>query len=627
MPDTKLKQLIINECSSIPETFELNQLYLTPDTTEEDISNAVKESKEYTDKVVDKAVKSIDLSGYATKTELNTKLSIDTKYGSSLSLTIDDKTYILTAQLKDQDGNVIGTEQTVDLPLETMIVGGSYDEDTKEVVLTLKNGETIRFGVADLVSGLQPTIPDLSEIREGAEKGSTAVQPDDLSEYATKTELNGKQDVISDLSAIRSNAQKGATAVQPDELPTKTSQLTNDSDFTTTTYVKDEINEIRTNCITEIPQDIKLELVDGNLTLKAGSKVYVPNGKNADGSLRFDELVIASDIAYNASSFTGRRTVCLYYNRTNLVTQYTETECFSGTSSPTSKKYMLWYDTTNNLLKSTNDTGSTWNAGNSLPICIINGSTSIDQIFNGFGDIGSTVFALPGVKGLIPNGRNEDGTLKNRELILNKVLINTSGNYTYENAVIAYNGTGLSIISKEDWYYNQYYNTCYQNYIDLGRVGAENGKITSFQPKTPFHAIDYNDFKKLDDETLKYSNFTTTKATASSTASNKNPAVIVKNYYAASTGSWYRVWSDGWIEQGGVGKADSYTAKGTITLLKAFSTNKYCLTLSGGYDTTNNSSVQGYFAHYNKTTTTFSWKLQAGSNYYADTVLWYACGY
>lgn len=39
-----------------------------------------------------------------------------------------------------------------------------------------------------------------------------------------------------------------------------------------------------TNCITEIPQDIKLELVDGTLTLKAGSKVYIPNGFEADGT-------------------------------------------------------------------------------------------------------------------------------------------------------------------------------------------------------------------------------------------------------------------------------------------------------------------------------------------------------
>lgn len=81
-----------------------------------------------------------------------------TKYGSSLSLTINEQTYILTAQLKDQNGDNLGTAQTIDLPLETMVVGAEYDEDTKEVVLTLKNGQTVRFSIADLVSGLQPTL-------------------------------------------------------------------------------------------------------------------------------------------------------------------------------------------------------------------------------------------------------------------------------------------------------------------------------------------------------------------------------------------------------------------------------------------------------------------------------------
>lgn len=92
------------------------------------------------------------------ETQLNNKLSTDTKYGSSLSLTINDQTYILTAQLKDQNGDNLGTAQTVDLPLETMVVGAEYDEDTKELVLTLKNGQTVRFSIADLVSGLQPTL-------------------------------------------------------------------------------------------------------------------------------------------------------------------------------------------------------------------------------------------------------------------------------------------------------------------------------------------------------------------------------------------------------------------------------------------------------------------------------------
>lgn len=81
-------------------------------------------------------------------------LPTDTKYGASLSLTIDSSTFVVTAQLKDQDGNDLGPSQTIDLPLESVVVGGSYDDTTKKVILTLQNGDTIEFSVADLVDGL-----------------------------------------------------------------------------------------------------------------------------------------------------------------------------------------------------------------------------------------------------------------------------------------------------------------------------------------------------------------------------------------------------------------------------------------------------------------------------------------
>ena len=89
---------------------------------------------------------------------LATKLPTSTKYGSSLVLSIDNTTYVMTATLKDQDGNTLGTAQTIDLPLETMVVSGSYDDNTKKIILTLKNGQTVEFSVADLISGLQTEI-------------------------------------------------------------------------------------------------------------------------------------------------------------------------------------------------------------------------------------------------------------------------------------------------------------------------------------------------------------------------------------------------------------------------------------------------------------------------------------
>lgn len=78
-----------------------------------------------------------------------------TKYAAAISLTINSSTFVMTGQLKDQNGDNLGTAQTIDLPLESVVVGGSYNSQTKKVVLTLQNGNTIEFSVADLVSGLQ----------------------------------------------------------------------------------------------------------------------------------------------------------------------------------------------------------------------------------------------------------------------------------------------------------------------------------------------------------------------------------------------------------------------------------------------------------------------------------------
>jgi hypothetical protein len=66
-----------------------------------------------------------------------------------------------------------------------------------------------------------------------------------------------------------------------------------------------------------------------------------------------------------------------------------------------------------------------------LPIAIVTTTgvdskfASIDQVFNGFGYIGPTAFALPNVKVLIPDDINPDGSLKNIEITLDKVVTRT----------------------------------------------------------------------------------------------------------------------------------------------------------------------------------------------------------
>lgn len=79
-------------------------------------------------------------------------------YATSLVLELNSSTYVLTATLKNKNGNILGTPQTIDLPLETMVVSGRYDSQNKNLVLVLDNGQEITIPIGDLISGLQAEI-------------------------------------------------------------------------------------------------------------------------------------------------------------------------------------------------------------------------------------------------------------------------------------------------------------------------------------------------------------------------------------------------------------------------------------------------------------------------------------
>ena len=125
---------------------------------------------------------------------------------------------------------------------------------------------------------------------------------------------------------------------------------------------------------------------------------------------------------------------------------------------------------------------------------------TIIQVFNGFGYIGSTIFALPGVEGLIPNYRNVDGSLNNVEWTCNSVIARTIsgfGNYDY---YLGFNGQGFSLI--RDYLYNQDENINLTQSVSwpstwVGNIRLNSDVITSFKPKTTFQAADYYDVPKL----------------------------------------------------------------------------------------------------------------------------------
>lgn len=181
-----------------------------------------------------------------------------TKYGAFLTLTIDSSTYVVTAILKDQDGNTLGTAQTIDLPLESVVVGGSYDLANKKIILTLQNGNTIDIPVAGLVAGLQSEITAQNKLSADLVDDSTTVNK--FVTASEKTTWNGKQDTLvagtniqiaSDgvtISATNTTYTAGTglnlagtqfsidnTVALKSEIPTDNAQLTNGAGYLTDT--------------------------------------------------------------------------------------------------------------------------------------------------------------------------------------------------------------------------------------------------------------------------------------------------------------------------------------------------------------------------------------------------------
>ena len=273
----------------------------------------------------------------------------------------------------------------------------------------------------------------------------------------------------------------------------------NSTDIPTTEWVHNNTNTMRTNCITYIPQDIQLELNNGTLTLKAGSKVYVPNGVGV-----FNAVTIASDLTKTATYLNNTQGV-VYIKNDNTMDILWIGYTFSGNTIPTSQPYELWYDTVGNLVQYSSDQGSTWTSGHSLPIAVVKGNssgiTSIEQVFNGFGYIGSTVFALPGVKGLIPNGRNTDGTLNNTVTndynTVKTVQVNTTTAKIgmYVSGGLGSQTNGFELNEQENFNYD---NGVLTEALQVASVVVDsNSRITAFSSKTVFHAVDNNDLTTM----------------------------------------------------------------------------------------------------------------------------------
>lgn len=372
----------------------------------------------------------------------------------------------------------------------------------------------------DMTITLTPIPQEISKLSNGTD---TYIIRDDIAREA-----------ISNLSTVATSGSYNDLSNKPDlnvkadiDLSNITSEGKNIANWSTNV----------TNCITEIPQDIKLEFTGSNMILKAGSKVTFGDGTSIT-------INVDKNIPFTITS-ADKYVVCYTKYSNSLTYNRLGSQTASGTTTPTSG-YWMYYNTTD---KKVYDINNGVNAGElSLPLCIFSSDTSsitsIDQVFNGFGYIGSTVFALPGVKGLIPNGRNEDGSLKNIEFTTENVLIRT---FSANIKTVTYITSGGIYVSSQrvfDFEKNAYVENgslVYQT--ELTKVTTDsNGQITLFKPKLSYRAVDYSDSSWLSGlgmPSSKYIDLTLGASGATYTAPAngyfffEKQAGVVGNYYCS----------------------------------------------------------------------------------------------
>lgn len=192
-----------------------------------------------------------------------------------------------------------------------------------------------------------------------------------------------------------------------------------------------------TNCVLEVPQniDIQLDKTSKLLTCSEKSIAIFPDGFEEDGTTPKFLYKSGKKLTNNGSVYshtTGLLGIAMVDNILNSIEVFPLNLIVSSNVMPTGSSPRYWYDTANNMCYIVQNGAIQRRA--SLPIAHFTGGgtgvgiTNIDTVFNGAGFIDQIAWIDKGLKVLISNGGNADGTSRNREYITDKLyLSNHSG--------------------------------------------------------------------------------------------------------------------------------------------------------------------------------------------------------
>lgn len=252
--------------------------------------------------------------------------------GALISFSIDPSTYVMTLTLKNESGEVLSTG-TVDLPLESMILGASYADGVLTLNIKTADGSMdnnpIEVNISDLISGL------VSETTFNAQVDRLDGRIDDTNQDITTLGNEVEQKEIYGFAAFHSEEAEtarnytkgGGTDKKFRELEAESGthiSLTVDSDYKMTVKLLNKEGIVLSSGTVDLPIEsliTKATYANGKLTLifQSGDKSaidisslisgLVPETRTINGkSLVTDVLLSAADVGAYGKSETWTRT-------------------------------------------------------------------------------------------------------------------------------------------------------------------------------------------------------------------------------------------------------------------------------------------------------------------------------
>lgn len=231
--------------------------------------------------------------------ELTTKVN-----GLHLDMSINPETYVITLDLKDNNNTKLGTTQTIDLPLESVVVNGRYDSPTKTIILTLDNGTEVTIPIGDVISTETSERKDAdnnlqTQITSNKSAIDTLNGTGEGSVYKTVTDKIKDGTLLIQQNSINIgtfSANSSTNTLINIKTPTNTSDLNNDSGFITKAvddlsyyYTKDVID-------TMIAPNLRFKVVQSLPTQDiSGTTIYlVPNGSSETTNTYYEYVYIST---------------------------------------------------------------------------------------------------------------------------------------------------------------------------------------------------------------------------------------------------------------------------------------------------------------------------------------------